>query len=106
MKEINSSGGIGFLGALGVLFIGLKLTGFITWSWWLVLFPIYAGWAIVPLILFLIGATVATFFFIGAGFAVVFSGAWDAWREHRKFSKIQKDIFKHNKERVKKILED
>ena len=36
-----SSGGIGFTGLLTILFIGLKLTGYIDWSWWLVLiFPV------------------------------------------------------------------
>jgi hypothetical protein len=30
-----------FLMLLGLLFIGLKLTGFIAWSWWLVLLPVY-----------------------------------------------------------------
>lgn len=30
-----------FLWALGLLFIGLKLTGHIAWAWWLVLLPIY-----------------------------------------------------------------
>jgi hypothetical protein len=29
----SSSSGIGFTGLLTVLFIGLKLTGHITWSW-------------------------------------------------------------------------
>ena len=33
---------IGFLGLLGLLFIGLKLAGAITWSWWFVLLPLYA----------------------------------------------------------------
>lgn len=33
--------GIGFLGLLGVLFIGLKLTGFINWSWLWVLAPLW-----------------------------------------------------------------
>lgn len=37
----SSTGGIGFFGMLGVLFIGLKLTGHIDWSWWLVLAPLY-----------------------------------------------------------------
>jgi len=37
----NNSGGIGFLGALTLLFIGLKLTGYIDWSWWWVLSPIW-----------------------------------------------------------------
>ena len=30
-----------FLGLLAVLFIGLKLTEFIDWSWWFVLMPVY-----------------------------------------------------------------
>ena len=36
----NSSGGIGFCGLLTILFVGLKLTGYITWSWWWVLSPL------------------------------------------------------------------
>lgn len=38
---MNKSGGISFLGLLAILFIGLKLTGYVTWSWWLVLLPLY-----------------------------------------------------------------
>lgn len=30
----SSSGGIGFAGLLTILFIGLKLTNHIDWSWW------------------------------------------------------------------------
>jgi len=30
---------MGFTGFLTLLFIGLKLTDFIDWSWWLVLLP-------------------------------------------------------------------
>ena len=37
----SSSGGIGFSGLLTVLFIGLKLTGQITWPWLWVLSPIW-----------------------------------------------------------------
>ena len=37
----SSSGGISFTGALTVLFVGLKLTNVITWSWWWVLSPIW-----------------------------------------------------------------
>jgi hypothetical protein len=37
----SSSGGIGFTGALTILFIGLKLTHVINWSWWWVLSPIW-----------------------------------------------------------------
>jgi hypothetical protein len=37
----SSSGGIGFGGALTILFIALKLLGQIDWSWWWVLSPIW-----------------------------------------------------------------
>jgi hypothetical protein len=30
-----------FLYSLTILFIGLKLTNYIDWSWWLVLLPLY-----------------------------------------------------------------
>ena len=36
-----NTGGIGFPGLLTVLFIGLKLTGHVDWSWWWVLSPIW-----------------------------------------------------------------
>jgi hypothetical protein len=35
----NSSGGIGFAGLLTIVFITLKLTSYINWSWWWVLSP-------------------------------------------------------------------
>lgn len=51
-KESNStSGGIGFFGLLGILFIGLKLTGVIDWSWWWVTAPLWGGFALVAGIL-------------------------------------------------------
>ena len=37
----NSSNGIGFVGLLTIVFIALKLTNFIAWSWWWVLSPIW-----------------------------------------------------------------
>ena len=37
----NTSSGIGFGGLLAVLFIGLKLTNYIDWSWWWVLSPLW-----------------------------------------------------------------
>lgn len=39
MNENNTNEGIGFLGLLTIAFITLKLTGFIDWSWWMVLSP-------------------------------------------------------------------
>lgn len=41
MSDSSSSGGIGFPGLLTVLFIGLKLTGHITWPWVWVLSPLW-----------------------------------------------------------------
>jgi membrane protein YdbS with pleckstrin-like domain len=35
------SSGIGFVGLLTIVFITLKLTNFITWSWWWVLSPVW-----------------------------------------------------------------
>lgn len=52
-KNSNSgarSGGIGFCGLLTVLFIGLKLTNHIDWSWWWVLAPLWIPIAIVILV--------------------------------------------------------
>ena len=47
----SSSGGIGFVGLLTILFIALKLTGVITWSWWWVLSPIWITSGLVLLIM-------------------------------------------------------
>jgi hypothetical protein len=47
----GSSGGIGFTGLLAVLFIALKLTGVIAWSWWWVLSPLWISAATGLLIL-------------------------------------------------------
>lgn len=35
---------MGILEVLTILFIGLKLAGFISWSWWAVLAPMWAGY--------------------------------------------------------------
>lgn len=43
--------GIGVLGLLGVLFVGLKLTGHIDWSWWWVTAPFWGPFALVIVIL-------------------------------------------------------
>lgn len=48
----SSSSGIGFVGLLTVLFIGLKLTGYITWSWFWVLSPIWITVIITFLVIF------------------------------------------------------
>ncbi len=40
-ENVNNNYGIGFPGLLAILFIGLKLTGHIDWSWLWVLSPIW-----------------------------------------------------------------
>ena len=42
----SSSSGIGFTGLLTVLFVALKLTDVIDWSWWWVLSPLWIGLAL------------------------------------------------------------
>jgi hypothetical protein len=54
----SSSSGIGFPGLLTVLFVGLKLTGHITWPWVWVLSPLWIS--------LLIGLTVLAIVFIVA----------------------------------------
>lgn len=47
----SSSGGIGFAGLLTIVFITLKLTGYIDWSWLWVLAPLWISIAITIVIL-------------------------------------------------------
>ena len=44
----SMSSGIGFTGLLTVLFIYLKLTGQVAWSWWWVLSPLWI-WILIAL---------------------------------------------------------
>jgi hypothetical protein len=46
-RSSAASSGTPFLGMLAVLFIGLKLTDHIDWSWWWVLSPIWIPFAVV-----------------------------------------------------------
>lgn len=64
----SSAGGIGFLGALAILFIALKLLGYIDWSWWWVLAPIWGG------IAFAFGVVLCILGFV----------FWKEWRDDRR----------------------
>ena len=44
--EVKASGGIGFIGLLTIVFIVLKLTGVVAWSWVWVLAPIWISWGL------------------------------------------------------------
>jgi hypothetical protein len=37
----NHSGGIGFCGMLTIVFVVLKLTNIISWSWWWIFAPLW-----------------------------------------------------------------
>lgn len=59
---------MGFVSALQIVFVTLKLVGVIDWSWWLVLLP------------FEIGAALMSMLLLGLGLTVLFTGN----REGRK----------------------
>ena len=56
MATNNTSigGGIGICGMLFILFLALKLMGYITWSWWWVIAPLWIPVAITICVLVII----------------------------------------------------
>jgi hypothetical protein len=42
-KNTSSSSGVGFFGLMFLVFMTLKLIGYITWSWWWVTAPLWGG---------------------------------------------------------------
>lgn len=54
VSSSSSSGGIGFLGALFLVLMTLKLTGYIDWSWWWITAPLWGGLALLIFILVII----------------------------------------------------
>lgn len=50
----SSSGGIGFIGLLTIIFITLKLCKVIDWSWWWVLSPLWGMTALIITIVILV----------------------------------------------------
>jgi len=57
-NNTSTSSGMGFTGWLTILFIALKLTGQITWSWVWVLSPIWIS-ALIVFVLFIILLAIA-----------------------------------------------
>lgn len=60
MSSNNTSGGVGLTTVLFLIFLVLKLTGVITWSWWWVTAPLWIPWAVIGVII-LFGITLAMF---------------------------------------------
>lgn len=52
--EASTSGGIGFCGLLTVVFIALKLTNVIDWSWWWVLSPLWVWFVVILIVIIFI----------------------------------------------------
>lgn len=55
-SKTAASNGMGFNGVLGIVFVVLKLTHVINWSWWWVLAPFWIGPLIVVVALAVLGA--------------------------------------------------
>ena len=53
MSEERKTVNVGFMGLLALIFITLKLTGFIDWSWWYVTAPLWGG-VVLILVIYLI----------------------------------------------------
>jgi hypothetical protein len=49
--QATRQGGIGFVGALTIVFVVLKLVGAISWSWWWVLSPLWISFGLSILLL-------------------------------------------------------
>ena len=57
-NKSTASSGIGFTGLLAILFIALKLTGYITWSWLWVLAPIWITFIFVVFVIIIAGIVI------------------------------------------------
>ena len=56
---------------LGLIFIVLKVAGIITWSWWLVLAPLWIGWALFVILALLFFGTMLAIFFLAILLAIL-----------------------------------
>ena len=54
MKDSGNNYGIGFWGVLTIVFIVLRLTGVITWSWIWVLSPLWISWLVAIILIVII----------------------------------------------------
>lgn len=77
-NSTNYNGGIGFIGLLTIVFITLKLTSHINWSWWWVLAPAWGPVAIV------LGIAVVAFCTAGLIWAAIPIAKYISRRKPRK----------------------
>lgn len=50
----TASGGVGVLEVLTIVFVVLKLCGVISWSWWLVLMPLWIELGVIVVLLMIL----------------------------------------------------
>jgi len=53
-ENSSSSGGVGFFGLMFLIFMTLKLTEVIDWSWWWVTAPLWGGFALIFFIIIIV----------------------------------------------------
>jgi hypothetical protein len=53
-ENSSSSGGVGFFGLMFLIFMTLKLTGVIDWSWWWVTSPLWGGFALIFIVIMIV----------------------------------------------------
>ena len=58
---MNNFEGVGFCNLLFIVFLVLKLTNYITWSWWWVTAPLWGGLAIYLVLLIIWMLSIAFF---------------------------------------------
>ena len=61
MNNSSESGGIGFCGLLTIVFVTLKLTDTIDWSWWRILAPLWLPAAAILTVMLLVALFSALF---------------------------------------------
>lgn len=54
-KEVTKTGGIGLCGAMFLIFMTLKLTGYISWSWGWVTAPLWGPFVLVFVVVLICG---------------------------------------------------
>ena len=53
-ENSSSSEGVGFFGLMFLIFMTLKLTGVIDWSWWWVTSPLWGGFALIFIVIMIV----------------------------------------------------
>lgn len=95
---IKTGNSISVAGMLGVLFVGLKLTNIIDWSWWWVTCPFWIGAAVICAVTF--GAFIVAGIGIGIAYLIDYFQNRIKIKKTRKRQNTDKELYdmlkKHN----------